>query len=229
MRRHAELLCELMGEHRGMRDMRKHMAWYLKGFPVGGELRAVVRHRGDAGRARRAAAAARPRRAVPGPASSAPPVAGRAAPATRWSCPRAGSTTPTASAPTWPRPSSASPAARRPVYPARTSVAQRRVVDAGRISALRHRLSGLPTGDCPLPTESAPSPHACPEEKGPSEGRTGNVRRLPTPVRVRLGPAALGSQRDQGRERGADGDRRRALRSVTSRSSANAAARPSIV
>jgi len=40
MRRHAELLCELMGEHRGMRDMRKHMAWYLKGFPVGGELRA---------------------------------------------------------------------------------------------------------------------------------------------------------------------------------------------
>ncbi len=39
MRRHAELLSELMGEHRGMRDMRKHMAWYLKGFPVGGELR----------------------------------------------------------------------------------------------------------------------------------------------------------------------------------------------
>jgi nifR3 family TIM-barrel protein len=40
MRRHAELLCELMGEHRGMRDMRKHMSWYLKGFPVGGQLRA---------------------------------------------------------------------------------------------------------------------------------------------------------------------------------------------
>lgn len=40
MGRHAELLSELMGEHRGMRDMRKHMAWYLKGFPVGGQLRA---------------------------------------------------------------------------------------------------------------------------------------------------------------------------------------------
>jgi len=41
MRRHAELLSELMGAGRGMRDMRKHMAWYLKGFPVGGELRAA--------------------------------------------------------------------------------------------------------------------------------------------------------------------------------------------
>ncbi|MFC0622750.1 tRNA dihydrouridine synthase DusB [Kribbella deserti] len=40
MRRHAELLADLMGENRGLRDMRKHMPWYLKGFPVGGELRA---------------------------------------------------------------------------------------------------------------------------------------------------------------------------------------------
>lgn len=40
MRRHAELLSDLMGENRGLRDMRKHMPWYLKGFPVGGELRA---------------------------------------------------------------------------------------------------------------------------------------------------------------------------------------------
>lgn len=40
MRRHAELLAELMGEDRGLRDMRKHMAWYLKGFIAGHEVRA---------------------------------------------------------------------------------------------------------------------------------------------------------------------------------------------
>jgi nifR3 family TIM-barrel protein len=39
MRRHAELLAELMGEERGCREFRKHVSWYLKGFPVGGELR----------------------------------------------------------------------------------------------------------------------------------------------------------------------------------------------
>jgi nifR3 family TIM-barrel protein len=39
MRRHAELLGELMGEERGCREFRKHVAWYLKGFGVGGELR----------------------------------------------------------------------------------------------------------------------------------------------------------------------------------------------
>jgi nifR3 family TIM-barrel protein len=42
MRRHAELLADLMGEQRGLRDIRKHMPWYLKGFPVGGELRAAL-------------------------------------------------------------------------------------------------------------------------------------------------------------------------------------------
>jgi nifR3 family TIM-barrel protein len=42
MRRHAELLAELMGEERGLRDMRKHMAWYLKGFVVGQEVRASL-------------------------------------------------------------------------------------------------------------------------------------------------------------------------------------------
>lgn len=41
MRRHAALLCELMGEERGCRDFRKHVSWYLKGFAVGGELRAA--------------------------------------------------------------------------------------------------------------------------------------------------------------------------------------------
>jgi nifR3 family TIM-barrel protein len=42
MRRHAELLAELMGELRGLRDFRKHVPWYLKGFPAGGELRAAL-------------------------------------------------------------------------------------------------------------------------------------------------------------------------------------------
>ncbi len=36
---HAELLCEWMGEHRGIRDFRKHTGWYLKGFPTGNEIR----------------------------------------------------------------------------------------------------------------------------------------------------------------------------------------------
>ena len=39
-RRHAELLVELMGEARGCQDVRKHVAWYFKGYPVGGEIRA---------------------------------------------------------------------------------------------------------------------------------------------------------------------------------------------
>jgi nifR3 family TIM-barrel protein len=39
MRRHAVLLIEHMGAYKGIRDMRKHIAWYLKGFPVGSELR----------------------------------------------------------------------------------------------------------------------------------------------------------------------------------------------
>jgi len=39
MRRHAVLLMEHMGDYKGIRDMRKHIAWYLKGFPVGPEVR----------------------------------------------------------------------------------------------------------------------------------------------------------------------------------------------
>ncbi len=39
MYRHAQLLCELYGEYKGIRDIRKHIAWYLKGFSVGSELR----------------------------------------------------------------------------------------------------------------------------------------------------------------------------------------------
>lgn len=39
VRRHGELLAALSGEQRGLTDLRKHMAWYFKGFPVGGEVR----------------------------------------------------------------------------------------------------------------------------------------------------------------------------------------------
>lgn len=39
IRRHGELLAGLMGTKHGLTDLRKHMAWYLKGFPVGGETR----------------------------------------------------------------------------------------------------------------------------------------------------------------------------------------------
>ncbi len=42
-RRHAELLVEFFeDEDRGCRDIRKHVAWYFKGYPVGGELRAKM-------------------------------------------------------------------------------------------------------------------------------------------------------------------------------------------
>lgn len=37
--RHAELLSAHEGEEYGVREMRKHMAWYMRGFPVGGEIR----------------------------------------------------------------------------------------------------------------------------------------------------------------------------------------------
>jgi nifR3 family TIM-barrel protein len=39
MRRHAELLCQHMGEERGCKEFRKHVSWYLKGFAAGGALR----------------------------------------------------------------------------------------------------------------------------------------------------------------------------------------------
>ncbi|MEO8889508.1 MAG: tRNA-dihydrouridine synthase, partial [Jatrophihabitantaceae bacterium] len=40
MRRHAQLLVEWLGdEARGVTDFRKHVAWYLKGFSAGGDLR----------------------------------------------------------------------------------------------------------------------------------------------------------------------------------------------
>jgi nifR3 family TIM-barrel protein len=42
IRRHGFLLAAHFGEDKGMRDMRKHTAWYLHGFPVGSELRRAL-------------------------------------------------------------------------------------------------------------------------------------------------------------------------------------------
>ncbi|APU23882.1 tRNA dihydrouridine synthase DusB [Actinoalloteichus sp. GBA129-24] len=39
MHRHAVLLAEHLGHDKGLRDLRKHMAWYLRGFPIGSDLR----------------------------------------------------------------------------------------------------------------------------------------------------------------------------------------------
>jgi nifR3 family TIM-barrel protein len=50
IRRHGELLAAHFGEDKGMRDIRKHVAWYLHGFPAGSELRralALVKTRGE--------------------------------------------------------------------------------------------------------------------------------------------------------------------------------------
>lgn len=43
MRRHASLLAEWYGtEREGVTDFRKHVAWYLKGFPAGSQLRQAM-------------------------------------------------------------------------------------------------------------------------------------------------------------------------------------------
>ncbi|MEE3064066.1 MAG: tRNA dihydrouridine synthase DusB [Actinomycetota bacterium] len=42
VRRHGELLAAHFGEDKGMRDIRKHVAWYLHGFPAGSDLRRAL-------------------------------------------------------------------------------------------------------------------------------------------------------------------------------------------
>lgn len=42
IRRHGRLLASHFGEDKGMRDIRKHIAWYLHGFPAGSELRRAL-------------------------------------------------------------------------------------------------------------------------------------------------------------------------------------------
>ena len=42
-KKHAELLVDFFGDElRACRDIRKHVAWYFKGYPVGGSLRAAL-------------------------------------------------------------------------------------------------------------------------------------------------------------------------------------------
>jgi len=42
IRRHGELLSAHFGEDKGMRDIRKHIGWYLHGFPAGSDLRRAM-------------------------------------------------------------------------------------------------------------------------------------------------------------------------------------------
>ncbi|EUA92642.1 dihydrouridine synthase family protein [Mycobacterium ulcerans str. Harvey] len=42
IRRHGELLAAHFGEDKGVRDIRKHVAWYLHGFPAGSDLRRAL-------------------------------------------------------------------------------------------------------------------------------------------------------------------------------------------
>lgn len=42
IRRHGELLADHFGEDKAMRDIRKHVAWYLHGFPAGSDLRRAL-------------------------------------------------------------------------------------------------------------------------------------------------------------------------------------------
>ncbi len=42
MRRHAGLMADWAGEDKGVREFRKHVSWYLKGFGVGGETRRAL-------------------------------------------------------------------------------------------------------------------------------------------------------------------------------------------
>ena len=42
VRRHGRLLAAHFGEDKAMRDIRKHVAWYLHGFPAGSELRRAL-------------------------------------------------------------------------------------------------------------------------------------------------------------------------------------------
>jgi tRNA-dihydrouridine synthase len=42
IRRHGAHLAAHFGEDKGMRDIRKHIAWYLHGFPAGTDLRRAL-------------------------------------------------------------------------------------------------------------------------------------------------------------------------------------------
>ena len=80
MRRHAELLSRHMGEERGCKEFRKHVSWYLKGFPAGGDLRRDLALVSTLAELDELLGAPRPGRRVPGRrAGHAPRAAGQPA------------------------------------------------------------------------------------------------------------------------------------------------------
>ena len=42
MRQHIVLLCRYKGDHIGMLEARKHVAWYIKGMPGAAKLRGLA-------------------------------------------------------------------------------------------------------------------------------------------------------------------------------------------
>jgi hypothetical protein len=48
-RRHAELLIEAFGEYTGSREIRKHVAWYFKGYSVKRQVRLGLANVGSLG------------------------------------------------------------------------------------------------------------------------------------------------------------------------------------
>ena len=42
MKKHLELICHFKGEHRGIPESRKHMAWYMKGVRGGAKFREEI-------------------------------------------------------------------------------------------------------------------------------------------------------------------------------------------
>ncbi len=67
LRTHAAYLCDFYGEQeRACRDIRKHIAWYLKGFPAGSTIRNSLALVDSLAALDSAARDARPRRPVAG-------------------------------------------------------------------------------------------------------------------------------------------------------------------
>ena len=153
MRRHAELLSEHMGEERGCKEFRKHITWYLKGFPAGGELRhqlALVDSLAslDALLAGLDATAPFPERELGTPRGR------QGAPRARWCSPTGGWTTPTGAARTCARtstrPPGAEPAPRIPSRGTRWNLPGK--IGTGRVSCAslddsRHVVINFPSRD----------------------------------------------------------------------------------
>ena len=88
IRRHGELLADHFGEDKGMRDIRKHVAWYLHGFPAGADLRRALALVKTLAELDELLAQPRPGRAVPArPPKARADARGRRR---RWRCRRAG-------------------------------------------------------------------------------------------------------------------------------------------